>query len=110
MFSFGYFPGVWGLKADVSEHSICSIFLGRWRKNIYKYMINASEQQLAIWEIWRVSDNVITWMQVPPLMTVFHLSEKQGEETDWAFTEKNTGFVLQCNPGREHSRTNSRDK
>jgi hypothetical protein len=36
-------------------------------------------------------------------MTVFHLSEKQGEETDWAFTEKNTGFVLQCNPGREHT-------
>ena len=33
MFSFGYFPGVWGLKADVSEPSIGSIFLGRWRKN-----------------------------------------------------------------------------
>jgi len=29
VFSFGYFPGVWGLKADVSEPSI---FLGRWRK------------------------------------------------------------------------------
>ena len=27
MFSFGYFPGVWGLKADVSEPSIGSIFL-----------------------------------------------------------------------------------
>jgi len=34
-------------------------------------MINASGQQLAIWEIWRVSDNVITWMQVLSLMTVF---------------------------------------
>ena len=33
MFSFGYFPGVWGLKADVSEPSIGSIFLGRLRKN-----------------------------------------------------------------------------
>jgi len=33
MFSFGYFPGVWGLKADVSEPSIGSIFLGRWRKH-----------------------------------------------------------------------------
>ena len=32
MFSFGYFPGVWDLKADVSEPSISSIFLGRWRK------------------------------------------------------------------------------
>jgi hypothetical protein len=34
MFYFGYFPGVWGLKADVSEPSIGSIFLGtslgRW--------------------------------------------------------------------------------
>jgi hypothetical protein len=28
MFYFGYFPGVWGLKADVSETSIGSIFLG----------------------------------------------------------------------------------
>ena len=28
MFSFGYFPGVWGSKADVSEPSIGSIFLG----------------------------------------------------------------------------------
>ena len=33
MFSFGYFPGVWDLKADVSEPSIGSTFLGRWRKN-----------------------------------------------------------------------------
>ena len=33
MFSFGYFPSVWGLNADVSEPSIGSIFLGRWRKN-----------------------------------------------------------------------------
>jgi len=32
MFSFGYFPGVWGLKADVSEPSIGFIFLDRWRK------------------------------------------------------------------------------
>ena len=32
MFSFGYFPDVWGLKADVSEPSIGPIFLGRWRK------------------------------------------------------------------------------
>jgi len=31
------------------------------------------------------------------------LSEKQGEETDWAFTENNTGFVLQCDPGTEHT-------
>jgi hypothetical protein len=28
VYSFGYFPGVWLLKADVSEHSICSIFMG----------------------------------------------------------------------------------
>ena len=27
MFSFGYFPGVWIIYADVSEHSICSIFI-----------------------------------------------------------------------------------
>ena len=32
MFSFGYFPGVWGLKADVSEPSIGSIFLHLPRK------------------------------------------------------------------------------
>ena len=29
MFSFGYFPGVWIIYADVSEHSICSIFIGK---------------------------------------------------------------------------------
>ena len=28
MLSFGYFPGVWIIYADVSEHSICSIFIG----------------------------------------------------------------------------------
>jgi len=32
MFSFGYFPGAWGLKTDVSEPSICSIFLDWWSK------------------------------------------------------------------------------
>jgi len=31
-FSFGYLPGVWVLKADVSEHSISSIFIGRSMK------------------------------------------------------------------------------
>jgi len=31
MFSFGYFPGDWVLKADDSEPSIGSIFIGRWR-------------------------------------------------------------------------------
>ena len=30
MFSFGQFPGVLVLKADVSEPSIGSIFKGRW--------------------------------------------------------------------------------
>ena len=29
MFPFGYFPRVWIIYADVSEHSICSIFKGR---------------------------------------------------------------------------------
>ena len=28
MYSFGYFPGVWLLYADVAEHSICSILIG----------------------------------------------------------------------------------
>ena len=28
MYSFGYFPGDWLLHSDVSEHSICSIFIG----------------------------------------------------------------------------------
>jgi len=30
MLSFGWFPGVWILYADVSEHSVFSIFMGRW--------------------------------------------------------------------------------
>ena len=29
VFSFGYFPGIWVLIADVSEHSVGSIFIGR---------------------------------------------------------------------------------
>jgi hypothetical protein len=29
-FSSGYFPSVWILKADVLEHSVSSIFTGRW--------------------------------------------------------------------------------
>jgi len=67
-------------------------------------MINASEQQLAIWEIWRVSDNVITWMQVPSLMTVFYsFVRKARRRNRLGFTEKNTGFVLQCDPGMEHT-------
>jgi len=39
MLSFGWFPGVWILYADVSEHSVSSIFIGRevptclWRWN-----------------------------------------------------------------------------
>ena len=33
--------------------------------------------------------------------SVLFLSEKQGEETDCAFTEKNTAFVLQCDPGTD---------
>jgi hypothetical protein len=28
MLSFGWFPGIWILRADVSEHSVCSIFIG----------------------------------------------------------------------------------
>ena len=31
-FSFGYLPGIWVLKADVSEHFIGSIFIGRLMK------------------------------------------------------------------------------
>ena len=30
MLSSGLFPGFWFLCADVSEHSVCSIFIGRW--------------------------------------------------------------------------------
>ena len=33
MFYFGSFSGVLVLKADVSETSIGSIFMGRWMKN-----------------------------------------------------------------------------
>ena len=29
MLSFGWIPGVWNLYADVSEHSVCAIFIGR---------------------------------------------------------------------------------
>jgi len=30
MLSFGWYPSVWILYADVSEHSVCSIFIGRF--------------------------------------------------------------------------------
>jgi hypothetical protein len=30
MFSFVMFSGVWSLVANVSEHSVCSIFIGEW--------------------------------------------------------------------------------
>jgi len=44
MFPFGYFPGVWVLKSDVSEPSIGSIFMGRWMKNEWgwdvRYIMN----------------------------------------------------------------------
>jgi len=29
MLSFGWIPGVWNLYADVLEHSVCPIFIGR---------------------------------------------------------------------------------
>ena len=33
MLSSGWFPGVWILYADISEHSVCSIFIGRYVQN-----------------------------------------------------------------------------
>jgi len=30
MLSFGWFLSVWNLHADISEHSVCSIFIDRW--------------------------------------------------------------------------------
>jgi hypothetical protein len=30
IFSFGLFPGVCSLIANVSEHPVCSIFIGEW--------------------------------------------------------------------------------
>ena len=37
MLSSGQFPGVWNLYADVSEHSVCSIFIGhRNRQSVPK--------------------------------------------------------------------------
>ena len=35
-FSFGYLPGVWVLKADVSEHFIGSIFIGKSMKILHQ--------------------------------------------------------------------------
>jgi hypothetical protein len=32
--SFGWYPGVWILYTDVSEHSVCSIFIGRCKHEI----------------------------------------------------------------------------
>jgi hypothetical protein len=34
MFSFGMFSGVWSLVANVSERSICSIFIGDWVRSV----------------------------------------------------------------------------
>jgi hypothetical protein len=33
--SFGWFPGVWILNADISKHSSCPIFIGgaSWKNN-----------------------------------------------------------------------------
>jgi hypothetical protein len=45
MFSFGCFPGVWLLIADVSEPSIDSIFLG------------SSMQYDSGWDVW----GIYTW-------------------------------------------------
>jgi hypothetical protein len=30
MFAFGLFPGVCSLHANISEHSVCSIFIGEY--------------------------------------------------------------------------------
>jgi hypothetical protein len=30
VYSFGLFPGVWCLITNVSEHCVCSIFIGEW--------------------------------------------------------------------------------
>jgi len=34
--SFAWFPGVWILYADDSEHHVCSIFLGNVNKTTYE--------------------------------------------------------------------------
>jgi len=34
--SFGWFPGLWSSYGDVSEQSVCSIFIGRLNKKLFK--------------------------------------------------------------------------
>jgi len=36
--SFGWFPGVWILCADISEHTVCSIFIGGVSRNLPTYI------------------------------------------------------------------------
>ena len=65
-------------------------------------MINAVGQKLAIWEIWCVLAHMTTWMEAPSFGECFiSLSETQWEESDWSFTEKNSGIVLQYDPGKD---------
>jgi hypothetical protein len=46
MSSFGWFPGVQFIIADVSEHTICPICLGRWNRvfrNVGNYKSDTGE-------------------------------------------------------------------
>jgi hypothetical protein len=47
MFSFGLFSGVWSLIANVSEHSVCSIFIGEWVRST-SYPLAECSETLAI--------------------------------------------------------------
>ena len=48
VFSFGWFPGVWFIYADVSEHSICSSFIDRCEVPAYEDGTECSETSACI--------------------------------------------------------------
>jgi hypothetical protein len=55
MLSSGLFSGVCSLNANVSEHSVCSIFIGEWERSV------TAVENVGSW-MWKGLDRKIAWV------------------------------------------------
>jgi len=70
MFSFGYFPGVWGSKADVSEPSIGSILCGSGNGIVTQYKLLNVSYHVSILSFRRVLYVVCFLLGISPASEV----------------------------------------
>ena len=99
--SFGWFSGIWILYADVSEHSVSSIFIGRankihglWRWNRMFQNLGTNHPKERI-KIWNCYDYEVWWVN--------SVSRYRDFSTIWA----NTVFTNATGNGWPHNRVDA---